>query len=53
MEAKDGRVNLRINSELKREVQAYCTTHKIDMSELLTRFFTRIVRNERSRKKRT
>jgi antitoxin component of RelBE/YafQ-DinJ toxin-antitoxin module len=51
-EAKDDRLNLRISQALKREVQAYCLHHGIDMSELVTRFFQRIVRNERSRLER-
>lgn len=48
---KDDRLSLRVNGKLKREVQKYCASRSVDMSELVTRFFERIVANERDRKK--
>lgn len=52
---KDERLNLRINHSLKVAVRAYCEKHGIDTSELVTRFFTRVLANEaeRSRKAST
>lgn len=50
---KDDRLNLRVSGELKAEVQAYCAVRGIDMSELVTRFFLRIVANEKARKAAT
>lgn len=46
---KDDRLNLRINRKLKQDVQEYCDRRGIEVSELLTRFFKRIVQNERHR----
>jgi antitoxin component of RelBE/YafQ-DinJ toxin-antitoxin module len=48
---KDDRIYLRINKNLKREVQEYCDARSIDMSDLVTRFFTRVVANENARKR--
>jgi len=50
---KDERLNLRINGALKAEVQAYCKARDVDMSDLVTRFFQRIVANERARRATT
>ena len=47
---KDDRLNLRISSGLKQEVQHYCEARGIDVSDLVTRFFLRVVANERTRK---
>lgn len=47
----DGRLNLRISSKLKRQVQGYCSAHNTNMSDLVIRFFERIVSNERARRK--
>jgi antitoxin component of RelBE/YafQ-DinJ toxin-antitoxin module len=51
MDTKDDRVHLRINSTLKREVQAYCARRGIEMSDLVTRFFVRVVHNDKERLK--
>lgn len=50
---KDDRLSLRVNGKLKREVQKYCASRELDISELTTRFFERIVVNEKERKKAT
>lgn len=49
---KDDRLSLRVNGRLKRNVQKYCIKHGVDMSDLVTRFFERIVKNEEDREKR-
>lgn len=49
MARKEARLNLRVEEELKKQVQEYCDRRGIAMSDLITRFFRRIVRNEESR----
>ena len=40
---KDDRLNIRINSKLKRQVFKYCKRYDIDVSELVTRLLRRTV----------
>lgn len=49
MDKKDDRISLRINRRLKRKMQKYCTRHGVDMSEIVTRVFERLVRKEEER----
>lgn len=49
MGTKDDRLSLRIPSVLKQQVKRYCAVHSIDMSELVTRFFSRLVAREAAR----
>jgi len=51
MDRKDDRINLRINGKLKLDVQRYCDKREIDMSDLVTRFFRRVIHNEETRRK--
>jgi antitoxin component of RelBE/YafQ-DinJ toxin-antitoxin module len=51
MDIKDDRMHLRINGKLKQDVQAYCVRRGIEVSDLVTRFFQRIVSNEKERRK--
>lgn len=51
MARKEARLNLRVEEELKTKVQEYCDRRGIAMSELVTRFFARVVRNEEARLK--
>ena len=39
------------NGKLKQDVQAYCVRRGIEVSDLVTRFFQRIVSNEKERRK--
>lgn len=48
---KDDRLNLRINKKLKKQVQKYCGDKGLDMSEVVTRFFERLIQREEERKK--
>jgi antitoxin component of RelBE/YafQ-DinJ toxin-antitoxin module len=52
MERKDDRLSLRVNSKLKKKVQRYCVAHGVDMSDLVTRFFERVVAKEAERRKK-
>lgn len=46
MSKKDGRVNLRIDPELKEKMQGYCDRKHTSMSELVTRFFVALLEKE-------
>lgn len=48
---KDERLHLRMTKALKQKVVAYCQKYNVDMSDLATAFFTRIVQNEERRQK--
>lgn len=48
---KDDRLNLRVNKKLKKQVQKYCGDKGLDMSEVVTRFFERLIQREEERKK--
>ena len=48
---KDDRVYLRINSDLKVQIQAYCDRRGLDLSDLTTRFFTKLVELEKRKKR--
>lgn len=50
-QGKDDRLGLRINGQLKKDVQDYCSVHDVDMSELVTRFFEKLIAKEEARKK--
>jgi len=51
MAPKDDRISLRINGELKKRVQAYCGSKNLEVSEVVTRFFERLIQREDERKK--
>ena len=46
---RDGRLYLRINSALKREVAAYCARRNLDVSDVVERFLTKLVSLESAR----
>lgn len=50
MDKKDARLNLRINSDLKKSIQLYCEKRGIELSELTTRFFSLLIAKEKKRK---
>lgn len=41
------RVNLRIDAELKAKMQEYADKHHTSLSELVTRFFVRLLQEEK------
>ena len=45
--SKTERLNLRIDAELKRQVQEYCERAHTSLSSLVTRFFVRTLEVER------
>lgn len=52
VDRKDERLGLRINGKLKRKIQRYCVKHGVDMSDLVTRLFERLVAKEEERSKK-
>lgn len=49
---KDERLHLRVNGEVKKKVQQYCEKYSMDMSDLVTRFFLKIIAKEEERAKK-
>lgn len=52
MDKKDDRLSLRINRRLKKKMQKYCVRHGVDMSEIVTRLFERLVAKEEERRRK-
>jgi Arc/MetJ-type ribon-helix-helix transcriptional regulator len=48
--ARDGRINIRLSSELKARMQEYCERRHTSISELVVRFFVRLLEEEEKRK---
>lgn len=49
---KDERLYIRVNGKLKKSVQEYCAVNGVELTDLVTRFFEKIVEKERKRKSR-
>lgn len=47
---KDDRLYIRIDSELKAKVQAYCQRNHTTPSDVVTRFFVRLLEEDKARR---
>jgi len=46
-QTKTGRLHIRLSTELREEVVGYCKRHEMSVSALVTRFFKRLLEQEK------